>query len=59
MLHHSKRIRWLQGIVKRWVMKMCAGDSCGLCSHKEVGFANMVKKLHLLQLGGEILDISE
>ena len=23
MFQHSKRIRWLQGIVKRWVMKVC------------------------------------
>jgi hypothetical protein len=25
MLQHSKRIRWLQGIVKRWDMKVCTG----------------------------------
>jgi len=25
MFQHSKRIRWLQGIVKRWVMKVSSG----------------------------------
>jgi len=25
MFQHSKRIRWLQVIVKEWVMKVCTG----------------------------------
>jgi hypothetical protein len=42
MLQHSKRIRWVQGIVKGWVMEVCVGA---------VGFATMVQKLHLLHQG--------
>jgi hypothetical protein len=40
MFQHSKRIRWLQGIVKRWVMKVCIGFMwlmiryrSGFCKH--------------------------
>jgi len=40
MLQHNKRIRWLQGIVERWVMKVCTGFmwlmiryGSGFCKH--------------------------
>jgi hypothetical protein len=40
MFQHSKRIRWVQGIVKRWVMEVGIGlmwlmirYSSGLCKH--------------------------
>jgi len=40
MFQHSKGVRWLQEIVKRWVMKVCTGFmllmiryGSGFCEH--------------------------
>jgi hypothetical protein len=47
MFQHIKRIRWLQGIIERWFVKVCTGFmwfmiryGSGFCKHgKEASFS--------------------
>ena len=48
IFQHSKWIRWLQGIVKRWVMKMCTvvlflmiRYGCEFCKKLQAGRQNV------------------